>query len=151
MSNCQFAPVRRQFQLILDQDDSLGPASGIFAAHKRWPDAAWLVVACDMPLLTPEAVRYLIEARVGRRAATAYRSTDGGLPEPLFAIYEPDTLARFQRQATIGKGLSPRELLTHADVKLVDPQRKGLLSNVNTVDDLTALLGTDKIEKNGDT
>lgn len=135
--------LRRQFQLIIDQDDSLGPASGIFAAHKSWPHAAWLVVACDMPLLDSDAVRYLIQARTGRKAATAYRSPDDGLPEPLCAIYEPDTLARFQHQTTAGKGLSPRGLLASADVELVDVQRLGLLSNVNTVDDLAGLPGTD--------
>ena len=142
--------LRSQFQLVIDQDDSLGPASGIIAAHESRPDAAWLVVACDMPLLNPDAVRYLIKARTGRRAATAYRSPDDGLPEPLCAIYEPDTLARFQHQAHAGKGLSPRGLLAHADVELVDPQQKGLLSNVNTVDDLARLLGAGKIEKNGE-
>ena len=143
--------LRRQFDLIVDHDESLGPASGIFAAHKAWPDVAWLVVACDMPLLDAAAITDLIQARTGRSAATAYRSSDSGLPEPLCAIYEPDTLARFQRQATIGKGLSPRTLLAHADVELVDPQRKGLLSNVNTVDDLATLPGTDDIKPNGET
>ncbi len=139
--------LRSQFQLILDEDESLRPASGIIAAHKSRPDAAWLVVACDMPLLSPDAVRHLIKARTGRRAATAYRSPDDGLPEPLCAIYEPDTLARFQHQVVIGKGLSPRSLLAHADVELIDPQYEGLLSNVNTVDDLARLLGAEKIEK----
>jgi molybdopterin-guanine dinucleotide biosynthesis protein A len=133
--------LRRQFQLIIDQDDSLGPASGIFAAHNCWPDVAWLVIACDMPSLTVDDIRDLINARNGRRAATAYRNPDSGLPEPLCAIYEPDTLARFQRQATVGKGLSPRRLLADVDVELLDPQRKGLLSNINTVDDLATLLG----------
>jgi molybdopterin-guanine dinucleotide biosynthesis protein A len=141
--------LRRQFQLIIDQDDSLGPASGIFAAHESRPDVAWLVVACDMPLLDSDAVRYLIQARAGRRAATAYCSPDDGLPEPLCAIYEPDTLARFQRQATVGKGLSPRGLLAHADVELVDPPHNGLLSSANTVDDLARLLGTHKMERDG--
>jgi len=140
--------VRRQYQLIIDQGDSLGPASGIFAAHQTWPDAAWLVVACDMPMLNADAVRDLIAARSGRRAATAYRSLEDGLPEPLCAIYEPDTLARFQLQEKNGKGLSPRGLLASADVELVNPRFNGLLSNVNTVDDLATLLGTGKIKKN---
>ena len=143
--------LRHQFRLIVDQNDSLGPASGIIAAHNSRPDAAWLVVACDMPLLNADGIQYLIEARNSRRAATAYRNPEDGLPEPLCAIYEPATLARFQRQATIGKGLSPRGLLAHVDVVLVDPQRKGLLSNVNTADDLAALPGTDEIEEDGET
>ena len=141
--------LRSRFQLIPDQDAGLGPAAGILAAHGKRPHAAWLVVACDMPLLDADAIRHLIELRAGHRAATAYRSPADGLPEPLCAIYEPDTLARFQRQASAGKGLSPRGLLTHADVELIDPQRPELLSNVNTVDDLDRLTGAEELRSGG--
>lgn len=141
--------LRSRFELILDKDDGLGPASGIVAAHSKLPNVAWLVVACDMPLLDSDALRRLIEARTGRRAATAYRSPDDGLPEPLCAIYEPDTLARFQRQANAGEGLSPRGLLAHADVALIDPGHPGVLSNVNTVEDLARLTQVDEIGKDG--
>lgn len=133
--------LRSQFKLIPDEDEGLGPAGGILAAHGQRPHSAWLVVACDMPLLDANGIRRLIERRAGHRAATAYRNPADGLPEPLCAIYEPDTLARFQRQAAAGKGLSPRALLTHADVELIDPQRPELLSNVNTLDDLDRLTG----------
>jgi len=143
--------LRRRFQLIVDKDESLGPASGILAAHVSRPQAAWLVVACDMPLLDTEALGRLIQVRTGRRAATAYRCPADGLPEPLCAIYEPDTLARFQRQATAGKGLSPRGLLAHADVELLDPRRPEWLFNANTVDDLARLTGADDTGKGGPT
>ena len=131
--------LRRQFQLIIDQDDSLGPASGIFAAHNCWPDVAWLVIACDMPSLTVDDIRDLINARNGRRAATAYRNPDSGLPEPLCAIYEPATLARFQRQVAAGEGLSPRGLLSGADVRMLEPTEADALKNINTPADLKRL------------
>lgn len=33
-------------------DKSKGPASGLLAAHRAYPDKTWLVIACDYPLLT---------------------------------------------------------------------------------------------------
>lgn len=139
--------LRGGYQLVVDEGESQGPASGILAAHRERPEMAWLVVACDMPGLDDEALKILLRARAAHRAATAYRSAADGLPEPLCAIYEPDTLARFQGQATAGEGLSPREFLTYADVELVDPKRPGSLSNINTVDDLANLCAADDIGK----
>jgi molybdopterin-guanine dinucleotide biosynthesis protein A len=139
--------VRRRYQLVVDEGESRGPASGMLAAHREQPEIAWLVVACDMPGLDDEALKTLLRARTGHSAATAYRSPADGYPEPLCAIYEPDTLARFQRRAAAGEGLSPREFLANADVELVDAKRPGLLSNINTIDDLVELRAADEIRK----
>lgn len=139
--------LRARYRLVFDQNESLGPASGILAAHRERPEVAWLAVACDMPRVDAEALEFLIQARVGHRAATAYRSTIDGLPEPLCAIYEPDTLARLQRQAIVGQGLSLRDLLARSDVELVDPKDPGLLANINTADDLAQLSEATEIVK----
>ena len=53
--------------------------------------AYWLVLACDLPFLDAETLRHLLRSRVVARAATAYRSSYDGLPEPLCAIWEPRT------------------------------------------------------------
>ena len=47
------------------------------------------MLACDLPLLDAATLEHLLRARDPRRAATAYRSSHDGLPEPLCAIYEP--------------------------------------------------------------
>jgi molybdopterin-guanine dinucleotide biosynthesis protein A len=86
-----------------------------------------------------ESIRLLVRSRNVGKDATAYRSIDGGLPEPLCAIYEPDTLARFGRQAGEDSGLSPRGLLMDADVEYIEPVRDRVLFNVNTPDDLSRI------------
>ena len=131
--------LRRQFRLIVDRNEGLGPAAGIVAAHSEQPEAAWLVLACDLPCLDEEAVRYLVQSRNPHRAATAYQRLADGLPEPLCAIYEPDTLARFRLQAEAGDGISPRNFLMRADVELIQPTGDRVLSNVNTRDELSRL------------
>ena len=99
--------LRRHYSLIIDEQPELGPAGGILAAHVHRPDAAWLVSACDMPLLDTASIRLLIDSRRAEKAATGYRSPLDGLPEPLCAIWEPATLEKFRQRAKSGGSLSP--------------------------------------------
>lgn len=131
--------LRRRFRLLIDQKANLGPAGGLLAAHGHRPDVAWLVLACDLPFMDGEGIGRLVRSRNVNREATAYRSHDDRLPEPLCAIYEPDTLARFGRQAVAGSGLSPRDFLMDADVEYIEPAGDRVLLNVNTPDDLSRI------------
>ena len=131
--------LRTGFQLIADQRQDAGPAAGLLAAHDHLTDAAWLIVACDLPRLNQPAIERLVRERDHTRAATAFRSPVDDLPEPLCAIYEPATLARFRRQADAGGGLSPKDLLLGVDVRLIDAPAGEVLSNVNTPADLERL------------
>jgi molybdopterin-guanine dinucleotide biosynthesis protein A len=130
---------RRQFRLIADRYSDIGPAAGILAAHDAEPDAAWLVVACDMPRLDAATLAVLVAARDAAREATAYRASHDGLPEPLCAIYEPATLARFRRQVEQGGNPSSRAWLASADTVLIELPDAGALANVNTPEDLDRL------------
>lgn len=131
--------LRAGFELIADEHTGAGPAAGLLAAHARRPRAAWLAAACDMPLLDSGTIECLVRARNPQRAATAFRSPVDGQPEPLCAIYEPATLARFREQVKAGGGLSPRDLLARADVALVDAPTGDALCNVNAPADLERL------------
>lgn len=128
--------LRGAYPLIVDDQADLGPAGGLLAAHRRFDDVAWIVVAVDMPGLDAPTIRDLVESRNARRAATAYRSPIDGCVEPLCAIYEPATLARFAQQAAAGHDLSPRRLLSDSDVEFVALTREGALANINTPADL---------------
>src|SRR5437868_4548261 len=82
-------PTRAKFPQIVDRQPGTGPIAGISAALQEHPKAAWLVVACDLPFITPAVLQHLITQRDPARIATAYRSEHDGLPEPLCAIWEP--------------------------------------------------------------
>jgi len=127
---------RGTFALIADDEAGLGPAGGLISAHRRHEAAAWLVVACDMPRLNEPTLRYLVQSRRPDRDATAYRSPVDGEAEPLCAIYEPATLARFARQGGAGPDLSPRRWLSDGDVEMITPTEPGALKNANTPSDL---------------
>ncbi len=63
----QTDPVRARFEQIVDTHEGLGPIAGIMAAQARFPDAAWLVVACDLPFLEAATLDFLLAERDPRR------------------------------------------------------------------------------------
>ncbi len=96
-------PLRARHAQIVDRGDIEGPAAGIRAAQLAHPQAAWLVVACDLPLLDVSTLQHLIARRDPSRLATAFRSRHDGLPEPLCAIYEPAAGTALQEFLATGR------------------------------------------------
>jgi molybdenum cofactor guanylyltransferase len=127
-------PLRARFAQIVDSGEVAGPIAGIVAAQARHPDAAWLVLACDLPLLDQETLAHLLRSRRPDRQATAYRSAHDGLPEPLCAIYEPSSRDALRAHVAGGRDC-PRKFLINADTELIDQPQPGALDNVNTPKD----------------
>jgi molybdopterin-guanine dinucleotide biosynthesis protein A len=124
-------PLRARFAQIVDSSNVAGPIAGIIAAQSCHPDVAWLVLACDLPLLDLPTLEHLLRSRRPERQATAYRSSHDGLPEPLCAIYEPSS--REAIRAYVGTGRDcPRKFLINGDAALLDQPEPGALDNVNT-------------------
>ena len=115
------------------------PARGLhtssIAALAGFPEAAWLVLACDLPYLDANTLHTLISARREGAVATAYRSSHDGLPEPLCAIYEPAARAPLEAHIAAGKNCPRKFLLNAAGVELLDQPNARALDNVNTVDE----------------
>src|SRR6185312_1358263 len=123
-------PLRARFPQIVDSGEVEGPIAGIMAAQSCYPDAAWLVLACDLPLLDPATLRHLLRARRPERQATAYRSSRDGLPEPLCAIYEPSSREAIRAYIAAGRDC-PRKFLLNSNTALLStacrpPQRHPL-------------------------
>jgi molybdopterin-guanine dinucleotide biosynthesis protein A len=134
-------PLRTRFAQIVDLPGLEGPAAGIRAAQLEHPEAAWLVVACDLPLLDAATLQHLIARRDSSRIATAYRSSRDGLPEPLCAIYEP-AAAQLLAAFLANGGNCPRKFLIESATLLLDQPASGALDNVNTPAELAAAAAT---------
>jgi molybdopterin-guanine dinucleotide biosynthesis protein A len=124
-------PLRARYPLIVDAPEDVGPAGGILAAQRAHSRVAWLVLACDLPFLDAHTLDALIAARDPARAATAYRSSHDGLPEPLCAIYEPASHASLAAAVSVGR-VCPRKFLASADTLLLNQPDPGALENINT-------------------
>lgn len=127
----QAATANPDFPFIVDEIPDAGPLSGLLTAFHRYPDHAWLTVPCDLPFLTENTIRLLIEARSPAQVATAFRGSDGG-PEPLVAIWEPAALLFLQTAFERGDG--PRRTLLSTEAWLLDPPDFAEFRNVNTPD-----------------
>jgi molybdopterin-guanine dinucleotide biosynthesis protein A len=109
----------------------LGPVGGILSAFQRDPNAAWLVLACDLPFLTATTLRELVAGRQPSRLATAFRSPDNEFPEPLITIFEPRAYPELLRFLSLGYSC-PRKMLINSDVEVLPTPTAGELRNVNT-------------------
>ena len=130
-------PLRAQLPQIVDAPGVDGPIAGILAALEADPAAAWLVVACDLPLLDGSTLDQLLDARDPARLATAFRSHHDGLPEPLCAIWEPASRPALRTWAAGGQHC-PRRFLINHDVALLELTRPDALDNANTPDEHAA-------------
>ena len=127
----QLATLPKKLAALPDTFLELGPYGAILSAFREDPDAAWLVIACDLPLIDETTIRYLLERRDPMRVATAFQSPVNEFPEPLIAIWEPrayPVLLQF-----LSQGYScPRKVLINADVKLLEAPDPRALHNVNS-------------------
>jgi len=131
-------PLRAKYPQIVDGAAGGGPIAGIMAAQALHPEAAWLVLACDLPLLDGLTLDRLLDGRDTRRIATAFRSASDALPEPLCAIYEPASREAILRHVAAGR-LCPRKFLATHDVSLLAAPHPHALDNANTPQDAEAL------------
>lgn len=130
-------PERCQFAQIVDHYEEIGPVAGILSAMDEHPRADWLVVACDLPNIDAQTIRYLLEQQIHEQPFVAYASSHDGLPEPLCALYLAGSEACLR--AFVDDGLHcPRKMLIRSDTVLLEQPNPRALDNVNTVDDLRA-------------
>lgn len=127
-------------ELIKDRNRFKGPFNGMLSAHLEYPGVAWLVVACDMPLLDKEALKLLINARDREKTATAYTLKTSDLPEPLCAIWEPEALKQAVEYLEAGNGSCPRKFLINSRIKQVHPTDDRVLINANSREDYLEVL-----------
>ncbi len=132
-------PTRARRPLIVDLDalDEAGPLIGIRSALAAVPAVAWLVVACDLPFLSDDALEQLLAERDPTLLATAFLSTHDGLPEPLCAVWEPSAAAALAAHQQAGKRC-PRKFLINHPVKLLEPRDRRALDNINTPEEYAA-------------
>ncbi len=130
--------VYQKYPCIIDEEKDCGPVNGMISAMKEHQHVAWLVLACDMPLVTSSSIEYLILHRDANQWATCFKGYQNK-PEPLFAIYEPQ--ARKILQKGLERGIScPRKMIINSSSKLLEPEDSLSLSNANTPEELKTMM-----------
>ena len=113
-----------------------GPGVGILSAHLKSPTNAWLVIACDFPWLDIKPIKELILSRKANGTSTAARNKSG-IVEPLFAIWEPNTLELFLKRFQQGYK-SPQKFLQETPTQFFDILDEKILKNINSLEQIEA-------------
>jgi len=122
------------YKVLEDQFLDLGPFGAILTGFRTDPNAAWLVVACDLPLVDSNAIETLIKNRDSSRIATCYFNSETNFPDPLLTIWEPKAYPFLLQY--LSQGIScPRKVLINNPINIIDPVVPDLLMNANTQED----------------
>ena len=120
--------------IINDAFDINGPTSGIMSAFNKNSNSAWLVVACDLPFVDQKTIEKIVKNRNRHKDATAFKSENNKVVEPLCTIYEPRVIEKFKKYIALNK-TCPRKVLLNSDVELIELDNKNALNNANTQED----------------
>jgi molybdenum cofactor guanylyltransferase len=131
----QEAQTNKDYKTLVDTYTGIGPYGAILSAFRFQPDAAWLVVACDLPLLDSNTLKYLLANRNLNAMATTFQSPHDGLPEPLITIWEPGSQEVLLSFLSNGYTCPRKVLIKSDDVHILQPPDANSLMNVNTPED----------------
>jgi molybdenum cofactor guanylyltransferase len=128
----QVQDIPKNYHALPDSFSDLGPYGAILSAFRHRPNVAWLVVACDLPLLDAATLAQLVENRHPSKIATAFNSPENEFPEPLITIWEPKSYMILLQFLAQGKSC-PRKVLINSDIQLITAHHTKALTNVNDV------------------
>lgn len=114
-----------------------GPLTGILSAMRWQPEVAWLLLACDMPGLSTEAVKWLLAQQAAGCWGTIPQISPESAIEPLFARYEPQCAELFEQLNIQGvRRISRIAETNRVQVVRVPEQLRSGWRNVNTPEEL---------------
>lgn len=87
---------------VADLPHVQGPLTGILAAMRKYKDSCWLLIACDMPNISKDALEWLLATRSSKYSGTVPRLQEDGFVEPLLALYEKEAREYFEQLAKTG-------------------------------------------------
>jgi molybdopterin-guanine dinucleotide biosynthesis protein A len=115
---------------ISDKFLNLGPFGGICSAFQKDPNAAWFVLATDVPFVNEEIIQLLLKHRNPSKVATAIKGKSKEFVEPLITIYEPKAYPILLQYLAQGYSC-PRKVLINSDVEIVEID-DDFIRNINT-------------------
>lgn len=122
-------------QEIPDVFLNLGPFGGICSAFQKDPNAAWFVLATDVPFVNDKVIQLILKHRNPSKVATAIKGKSKDFPEPLITIYEPKAYSILLQYLSQGYSC-PRKMLINSDVEIVEID-DAYIRNVNTPEEYT--------------
>lgn len=129
-------------RFLEDETPGAGPLGGLATALRQSGSDAVLAIACDMPRLTADALRWLLAAARRTPLAHGLIVVNGPRIEPLFSLYTTRCLPLIDQQRVSGRR-SLHALIHAGDFARLaaPPEIAAALVNVNTPEEFAALGG----------
>ena len=142
VSNDHAAHARFGLPMVRDSLPDAGSLGGIYTALMHSQYGHTLVVACDMPFLSPALLRYMLALREGGYDVIVPRVD--GYPQGLHAVYSQACIAPVRAQIEAGRlrviGFYDQVRVRYLDEdewRPLDPTGRAL-DNINTPEELAA-------------
>ena len=123
--------------LIPDERQGHGPVGGLLSALRIARDRPVFVTTVDMPVVTPEAIRFVAEPEA--QGTTVRIAEVAGEDQPLFGVYGPDVEPIARTILDQGKR-SVMAVIDEVDVVTRITMDSSTLVNVNTRSDYDLLI-----------
>ena len=144
-------PVFDGVEIVRDIYRGYGPLGGIYTGLISSDSPYSIVVACDMPFLSTELLRYMVEISGGYDAVVPL--LDGGMVEPLHAVYSRNCLESMKKQIELNQ-LKVHVLLNKIRVRYIEKEESEKLDpqhlsyfNINHQSDLDRAIALAENEK----
>lgn len=95
-------PELQQLTRLPDVPGVQGPLSGILSATRWQPQVSWLLLACDMPDVTPASIRWLLDQRRPGTWGVVPIDQETDRVQPLLAYYDARCGQLFEHLNTSG-------------------------------------------------
>jgi len=129
----QRSPFAFDYPTIQDQFDGEGPVGGIISCH-RYIQETFLIISCDLPLITQIDISALIKQHTYKNGCTMFYNDYSGYYEPMLSIWEVKVLDLLEEYFMSGGRSIQHFLKQHKIIKNV-PSSLQNFKNINTVDD----------------
>lgn len=127
-------------EVIEDLIRNLGPAGGIFTALSHSQNEKNLILSCDTPFITTEAIEYIFQH--SDLSQISWPIYDGKI-EPLFGVYSKSCLAKWEKLIHNGI-LKLQEIASNFNLNQLNVDNnplfnKNIFTNINTPEDFENL------------
>ncbi len=128
-----------EVDFITDEEPGMGPLGGLITALREFGGPV-LALGCDMPMMTTEAIQWLLSQTVECAAYDGAAVRCNGRFEPLFSLYNPSSRILGEARLAMGR-FALQGLIENGNFQTLDAPEwmVPLLRNVNTPEEFQEL------------
>ncbi len=131
ISQAPDSDIRHDFPIVFDAYGDIGPCGAILSIMESQPNADWLIMACDLPLIDFQTIQQLCNARENTESPIAFASRIDHRAEPLCAIYRATSFDLLKEWIGNDKRCA-RHFLENLNPNLLELINVNALDNANT-------------------